>query len=110
MNEQQNPAPAAARQPPLDLICPSCRVTLVMSERQKIEIDYCPLCRGVWLDRGELDKILERSTSRERMPAPQIAEGEEEQRNRGVLRGGGHHGSGHGRGHRRRTWLQKLFD
>lgn len=43
--------------------CPTCRDTvLVMSERQGIEIDYCPKCRGVWLDRGKLDKILERST------------------------------------------------
>ena len=38
-------------------------VDLVMSDRQGIEIDYCPTCRGVWLDRGELDKIIERSTS-----------------------------------------------
>ncbi len=42
--------------------CPKCNVTLVMSERQGIEIDYCPECRGIWLDRGELDKIIERST------------------------------------------------
>lgn len=42
--------------------CPVCKnVSLVMSERQGIEIDYCPSCRGVWLDRGELDKIIERS-------------------------------------------------
>ena len=41
--------------------CPVCQVSLVMSERQGVEIDYCPQCRGVWLDRGELDKILERS-------------------------------------------------
>ncbi len=42
--------------------CPVCRDTnLVMSDRQGIEIDYCPECRGVWLDRGELDKIIERS-------------------------------------------------
>jgi uncharacterized protein len=41
--------------------CPQCAVALVMSERQGVEIDYCPQCRGVWLDRGELDKILERS-------------------------------------------------
>lgn len=42
--------------------CPVCKNTsLVMSERQGIEIDYCPNCRGVWLDRGELDKIIERS-------------------------------------------------
>ena len=42
--------------------CPVCKnVNLVMSERQGIEIDYCPQCRGVWLDRGELDKVIERS-------------------------------------------------
>lgn len=42
--------------------CPVCKDTqLVMTERQNIEIDYCPKCRGVWLDRGELDKIIERS-------------------------------------------------
>jgi Zn-finger nucleic acid-binding protein len=42
--------------------CPVCKeVQLVMTERQNIEIDYCPQCRGVWLDRGELDKIIERS-------------------------------------------------
>ena len=42
--------------------CPVCKSPdLVMSERQGVEIDYCPQCRGVWLDRGELDKILERS-------------------------------------------------
>jgi Zn-finger nucleic acid-binding protein len=42
--------------------CPVCANTnLVMSERQGIEIDYCPQCRGVWLDRGELDKIIDRS-------------------------------------------------
>ena len=42
--------------------CPVCNdVDLTMSERQGVEIDYCPRCRGVWLDRGELDKIIERS-------------------------------------------------
>lgn len=41
--------------------CPVCNVPLVMSERQGVEIDYCPQCRGVWLDRGELDKIIDRS-------------------------------------------------
>ncbi|ARR02564.1 putative transcriptional regulator (zinc finger domain protein) [Campylobacter vicugnae] len=44
--------------------CPVCKdVDLVMSERSGVEIDYCPSCRGVWLDRGELDKIIERSTT-----------------------------------------------
>ena len=41
--------------------CPVDNTTLVMSDRQGIEIDYCPQCRGVWLDRGEIDKIIERS-------------------------------------------------
>jgi Zn-finger nucleic acid-binding protein len=41
--------------------CPNaCSTPLVMSERQGVEIDYCPTCRGVWLDRGELDKIIDR--------------------------------------------------
>ena len=44
--------------------CPVCPdVTLSMTNREGIEIDYCPNCRGVWLDRGELDKIIERSAS-----------------------------------------------
>jgi Zn-finger nucleic acid-binding protein len=41
--------------------CPNCEETLVMTERQGVEIDYCPKCRGVWLDKGELDKIIEKS-------------------------------------------------
>lgn len=43
--------------------CPNCNVTLLITDRQGIEIDYCPQCRGVWLDRGELDKIIERSAT-----------------------------------------------
>ena len=50
--------------------CPTCTtVDLVMSERQGIEIDYCPTCRGVWLDRGELDKVIERSAAAYAPPA-----------------------------------------
>lgn len=46
------------------MICPVCKdIDLVMSERQGVEIDYCPSCRGVWLDRGELDKIIEKSSN-----------------------------------------------
>jgi Zn-finger nucleic acid-binding protein len=41
--------------------CPTCKVELKIADRQGVEIDYCPQCRGVWLDRGELDKIIERS-------------------------------------------------
>lgn len=44
--------------------CPTCPETaLVMTDRQGVEIDYCPTCRGVWLDRGELDKLIERSAT-----------------------------------------------
>lgn len=43
--------------------CPVCDVELKIAERQGVEIDYCPQCRGIWLDRGELDKILERSAA-----------------------------------------------
>ena len=49
--------------------CPTDGTTLTMSERSGIEIDYCPSCRGVWLDRGELDKIIERSLAHQ-APAP----------------------------------------
>jgi Zn-finger nucleic acid-binding protein len=47
--------------------CPNCEETLVMTERQGVEIDYCPKCRGVWLDKGELDKIVEKSQEASRM-------------------------------------------
>ena len=52
------------------MTCPIDGTKLVMPERQGIEIDYCPNCRGVWLDRGELDKILERSAAELAPPPP----------------------------------------
>jgi Zn-finger nucleic acid-binding protein len=45
----------------VSMLCPHDQSVLVMTERQGVEIDYCPQCRGVWLDRGELDKIMERA-------------------------------------------------
>jgi uncharacterized protein len=54
-------AGANARSPPMK--CPVDNTVLVISERQGVEIDYCPQCRGVWLDRGELDKIIERTSA-----------------------------------------------
>lgn len=50
--------------------CPVDGTTLVMADRQGVEIDYCPQCRGVWLDRGELDKIIERSVPAAAPAAP----------------------------------------
>ncbi|GAB4521491.1 MAG: hypothetical protein OHK0046_32930 [Anaerolineae bacterium] len=52
------------------MLCPVCAVDLVMSERQGVEIDYCPNCRGVWLDRGELEKIIQRAAAFDNPPAP----------------------------------------
>lgn len=57
--------------PAVGMPCPVCKVALTMSERQGVEIDYCPQCRGVWLDRGELDKILERSAAEAPIPPQQ---------------------------------------
>ncbi|EDP60928.1 hypothetical protein BAL199_09910 [alpha proteobacterium BAL199] len=91
--------------------CPVCVDTdLVMSERQNVEIDYCPKCRGVWLDRGELDKIIERSTA-EVAPAAAPPPAAAAQPAYGYEQRGGHHGGGkHGGGHRRKSWLQEIFD
>ena len=50
--------------------CPIDGTTLVMTDRSGVEIDYCPQCRGVWLDRGELDKIIERSGDAPPPPPP----------------------------------------
>jgi Zn-finger nucleic acid-binding protein len=103
--------------------CPVCRVPLAMSDRQGIEIDYCPQCRGVWLDRGELDKIIERSA-----PQPAGRGGGSAPRPSEPLHTGGgpgpwspggltHGGYGHGdpgyRGKpykKRKSWLEEIFD
>jgi uncharacterized protein len=119
--------------------CPRCGAGLSMSERQGIEIGYCPQCRGVWLDRGELDKIIERVAATQEPPAPgQPAPGMAPQPSpggwtqppapppppqqpwgggqHGYRQGHGHeshghesHGYGHG-GKRRKSWLQEIFD
>lgn len=83
--------------------CPVCQnVSLVMSERQGIEIDYCPQCRGVWLDRGELDKIIDRSQGAAAPAAPARAPAQPayaEQR-----------GDGYGRKRKREGFLSDIFD
>jgi len=101
------------------LLCPACRVDLVMSERQGIEIDYCPKCRGVWLDRGELDKIIERSASEDAQaaptqpnapqPMPQQGQPYPSQGSYDSGHGSGH-GGGHGGGRRHGSFLGRLFD
>ena len=87
--------------------CPTCPdATLVMTERQGVEIDYCPACRGIWLDRGELDKLLERAASAV-APVP-----------RPTPRAHGHadfEDSGHPQMQRyprsqKKSWLSEIFD
>lgn len=73
-----------------------------MNERQGVEIDYCPTCRGIWLDRGELDKIVERSE--------QFSKNIHEERPSDP-RQGGHGGyDKHGYGRKKGGWLGELFD
>ncbi|MES2094341.1 MAG: zf-TFIIB domain-containing protein [Actinomycetota bacterium] len=101
--------------------CPTDGSTLVMSDRAGVEIDYCPQCRGVWLDRGELDKIIERSMTES---SGRSSDGSSDRRSRGGYESGGHEGSGHGsnghsnsgrdgyssgRGRRKENWLGELF-
>lgn len=104
---------------PGPMACPVDGATLTMSERQGIEIDYCPTCRGVWLDRGELDKIIERSAAESAPPpvAPQAPRGVETVRppqpfygdDDGRYRQSGQ-GYSHGHGRRRKSFLEDLFD
>jgi uncharacterized protein len=90
--------------------CPACNVALVMSERQGIEIDYCPECRGIWLDRGELDKIVQRSTAE---PAPQAPPPQAPPPQQGYPQQHGYppqHGYGNKPHKRRKHWLEEIFD
>jgi Zn-finger nucleic acid-binding protein len=91
--------------------CPNCEgVTLVMSERQGIEIDYCPQCRGVWLDRGELDKKIDRSVAESpRQEVDREPRGYTGQHDPSHGRHESHHG-GHYKKKKREGFLSDLFD
>ena len=87
------------------MACPVDGSALVMSERSGIEIDYCPTCRGVWLDRGELDKIIERNAASQQQqpaaPPPQQAPQQPPHYERGY----------HGKPYKKRkSFLEELFD
>jgi Zn-finger nucleic acid-binding protein len=89
---------------PGPMACPVDGTALVMSERSGIEIDYCPSCRGVWLDRGELDKIIERNAASQ---APQAVPVQQQQQHPQQ-----HYDQGYGRKpyKRRKSFLEDLFD
>lgn len=97
--------------------CPVCNIDLLMSERQGVEIDYCPQCRGVWLDRGELDKIIEKSGGPDpsdfggggRREGPRDGHGDHNEGHKRDDRDYGHDDSGHGR-KRKGSLLGQLFD
>ncbi len=72
-----------------------------MSERQGVEIDYCPECRGVWLDRGELDKILERAEPDDRRDDRR---GDDDRDDRRRFESGGHHPK------KKRSFLTEIFE
>ncbi len=99
--------------------CPVCKdVTLVMSERQRVEIDFCPECRGVWLDRGELDKIIELSVQTTAQEEPRRESRDSRDHSQDYDR---HHDRRHDdrdrdydrhddRKYRKRSFLMDLFD
>ena len=84
--------------------CPTDGAVLVMSERSGIEIDYCPTCRGVWLDRGELDKLIERSLSQPAPQAPPPAAPPQQGYQQPYQQGGYY------KKKRKESWLSELFD
>jgi Zn-finger nucleic acid-binding protein len=96
--------------------CPVCPNTdLLMTERSGIEIDYCPQCRGVWLDRGELDKIIERSMGEPARaaasPAMQQTHGTIPQQYAGRHGDHGKHHDDHHHGyHGKQSFWKELFD
>ena len=87
--------------------CPTDGTVLTMSERSGIEIDYCPTCRGVWLDRGELDKIIERSLTQ---PAPAPAPPPQQQYQPGYQQPQRGYQQGYHKPKRKESWLSELFD
>lgn len=88
--------------------CPIDSTDLLMTDRNGIEIDYCPQCRGVWLDRGELDKIIDKSVQPN---APAHREQYEERSRREEPRYDDRHKQGHGhKKHKKENFLSDLFD
>ncbi len=87
--------------------CPTDGATLTMSERSGIEIDYCPECRGVWLDRGELDKIIDRAGPTAPEPPRQQPRFDDP---RGRERRGDDYRGPQPRRRKKENWLAELFD
>jgi Zn-finger nucleic acid-binding protein len=91
----------------LPMLCPNCKTPLSIADRSGIEIDFCPTCRGVWLDRGELDKIIERSASAV-VPAREAPTQHAPQSYDYGRDASSHHD--HYRGKRKKSFLSDIFD
>lgn len=85
--------------------CPVDNTTLLITERSGIEIDYCPTCRGVWLDRGELDKLIQGSETYERHDTRRYEEDEHRR-----PRYEEHRSSDHHKKQKRESFLGDIFD
>lgn len=92
------------------MACPICRSALSMTERKGIEIDYCPSCRGIWLDRGELDKIIERSVADDDVRSPPAMQPNYAPQTEGRWIGHEERAAGHYKPKRRKSFLEELFD
>ncbi|EKE24961.1 MAG: hypothetical protein ACD_5C00343G0004 [uncultured bacterium] len=90
--------------------CPICNIDLQMTERQGVEIDYCPQCRGVWLDRGELDKIIEKTESTSTNQVHHRVNQDSHQPRHDYDNRQNHGEYGHGKKHKRESLLGELFD
>jgi uncharacterized protein len=87
--------------------CPICtEQPLVITERQGVEIDYCAQCRGVWLDRGELDKLM--TISAAAMPDAYVPRSDKEPHRE--FENSGYSGSGGYRARRKKSWMNEIFD
>lgn len=92
--------------------CPRCAETdLTMSERQNVEIDYCPKCRGIWLDRGELDKLVERADQAEFGQSGSSPRARaDSDRSRPDFSDSDHYSDRKRYGGRKKSWLGEIFD
>lgn len=92
--------------------CPHCKdKDLVMSERKGVEIDYCPDCRGIWLDKGELDKILDRSQAEDEVRAnASPAQSQSQPQHQQPQYANPSYGYGHKPYKRKKSFFEELFD
>lgn len=90
--------------------CPLCNVALNMTDRQGIEIDYCPKCRGIWLDRGELEKLIELSSASLPAAPPNVRQQDIPRNESDYDRRRDDDSNYHQKPHKKESWLGRLMD